>query len=86
MHWQHIDESNDYYYKLAQRAVVVVKKWVKDAADYKIESNGKHLAALLQDKNGLNFAVDFVDRVMRPEEFYVAAKSLKELSKQNIKF
>ena len=44
-------------------------------------ADAKRLAAVLQDPNGLEFTVGFVDRVVRTEDREAAAHALYELGK-----
>ncbi len=58
----------------------VVRRWLDRSADEPADRNAERLAALLQDPDGLAFTVGFVDRVVRPEDLRVAARSLERLS------
>lgn len=65
---------------LAEPAIALVHRWLAEAADYPIERSAALLAGVLQDPNGLDFTVGFVDGVVRPEDLNAAAKKLKELA------
>ena len=67
--------------ELADAAIELVRDWVKEAAEQKVSPAAKRLAGLLQDPNGLEFAVGFVDGVIRPEDLKVAAKNFAQLRK-----
>lgn len=67
--------------ELADAAIELVKEWVSQAEKQKVSPAAKRLAGLLQDPNGLEFAVGFVDGVIRPEDIKVAAKNFAALRK-----
>ena len=58
----------------------LVRRWLRAAADKPTHPSARRLAQVLQDPAGLAFTVGFVDRVIRPEDLHVAARSLRELS------
>lgn len=53
--------------------------WLKSTADEEDKAT-EQLADLLRDDDGVKFTMDFVDRVMRPEDDKVAAHALKDIS------
>lgn len=53
--------------------------WLKSTADEEDKAT-EQLADLLRDEDGVKFTMDFVDRVMRPEDDKVAAHALKDIS------
>ncbi len=61
-------------------AINQVKKWLVESRDIPASAASERLAGLLQDENGLAFAVGFVDGVVRPEDVRVAAKNLANLT------
>jgi RHH-type transcriptional regulator, proline utilization regulon repressor / proline dehydrogenase / delta 1-pyrroline-5-carboxylate dehydrogenase len=65
--------------ELADAAIEMVKQWVAESKNYPVSASSKRLAGLLQDPNGLEFAVGFVDGVIRPEDKKVAAKNFYKL-------
>ncbi len=67
--------------ELADAAIELVRQWVSEAEKLKVSPAAKRLAGLLQDPNGLEFAVGFVDGVIRPEDIKVAAKNFAQLRK-----
>lgn len=61
----------------AQRA----RTWLSTTADEKDRAT-EQLADLLRDDDGVKFTMDFVDRVMRPEDDKVAAHALADVSNE----
>ena len=72
--------------ELADAAIELVQKWVAESSEIKVSAASKRLSGLLQDANGLEFAVGFVDGVIRPEDKSVAAKNFYQLRKIVPKF
>ena len=72
--------------ELSSAVVEQVQHWVLDASQQKNSQAANRLSGLLQDSNGLDFAVGFVDGVIRPESLKVAAKNLYRLRKITPKF
>ena len=72
--------------ELSSAVVEQVQHWVLDASQQKNSQAANRLSGLLQDSNGLDFAVGFVDGVIRPESLKVAAKNLYRLRKITTKF
>ncbi|RRD46433.1 proline dehydrogenase family protein [Tessaracoccus sp. OH4464_COT-324] len=64
---------------LTDAAVSRVKRWLARPKKQR-DKSAQRLAALLQDRDGLQFAIDFVDRVIRPEDGRVSAKEFARLS------
>lgn len=73
----HLDEDRD---ALAQQAIAQVRTWLEAARHEPSDPAATRLAKLLRDEAGLAFTVGFVDRVIRPEDYTVAARNLRELS------
>ncbi|HMR47680.1 MAG TPA: bifunctional proline dehydrogenase/L-glutamate gamma-semialdehyde dehydrogenase [Arachnia sp.] len=71
---------------LADEAVALVRRWLAEAAEHKVESSAALLADVLRDRSGLDFTVGFVDGVVRPEDFGVAAHNLQQLTRINPRF
>ena len=67
---------------LADAVVAQVRDWLTTAAALPVDPSAKRLAGLLQDPAGLEFAVGFVDGVIRPEDTRVAARTLAHLAKR----
>ena len=72
--------------ELSSAVVEQVQHWVLDASQQKNSQAANRLSGLLQDSNGLDFVVGFVDGVIRPESLRVAAKNLYRLRKITPKF
>jgi RHH-type proline utilization regulon transcriptional repressor/proline dehydrogenase/delta 1-pyrroline-5-carboxylate dehydrogenase len=58
----------------------LVRQWLDAAASQPVDPAARRLADVLKDPAGLDFTVGFVDRVIRPEDPHVAARSLRELA------
>lgn len=65
---------------LADAVVDQVREWLAAAAELPVDPSARRLAGLLQDPAGLEFAVGFVDGVIRPEDTRVAARALARLA------
>ncbi|NKX54736.1 bifunctional proline dehydrogenase/L-glutamate gamma-semialdehyde dehydrogenase [Arthrobacter sp. E918] len=65
---------------LAGDAVALVRRWLTEGAKVPVDASAAQLAGVLQDPNGLEFTVGFVDGVVRPEDLAVAARNLKALA------
>ncbi|MFM8530160.1 MAG: bifunctional proline dehydrogenase/L-glutamate gamma-semialdehyde dehydrogenase [Ilumatobacteraceae bacterium] len=65
---------------LAAGAVELVRHWLAEAAKVPVDASAKRLAGVLKDPDGLEFTVGFVDGVVRPEDFSVAAANLRKLT------
>lgn len=72
--------------ELAGAVVEQVQQWVLSSSQLRSSASAKRLSGLLQDPNGLDFAVGFVDGVIRPEDKKIAAKNLFLLRKITPKF
>ena len=72
--------------ELAEEAIALVRRWLAEAAGYKMDPSAALLADLLRDPHGLDFAVGFVDGVVRPEDLGVAAHRLQQLARISPKF
>ena len=72
--------------ELAKAVVEQVQQWVLSSSQLRSSASAKRLSGLLQDPNGLDFAVGFVDGVIRPEDKRIAAKNLFQLRKITPKF
>ncbi|QNO37408.1 bifunctional proline dehydrogenase/L-glutamate gamma-semialdehyde dehydrogenase [Protaetiibacter sp. SSC-01] len=66
--------------------VALVHRWLAAASDVKPDAGAERLADLLRDPDGLDFALGFVDRVVRPEDPRVAAKNFERLSRRVPRF
>ncbi|MFT4231954.1 MAG: proline dehydrogenase family protein [Leucobacter sp.] len=65
---------------LAEDAIALVRRWLREAADHPADPSAERLAGVLKDPHGLDFTVGFVDGVVRPEDLSAAAKRLRELT------
>ena len=68
---------------VAQNAIALARRWATATTEGQTPSErrtSEQLRALLADRKGLDLAVQFVDRVARPEDLRVAAKELSGLS------
>lgn len=72
--------------ELTEATLELVQQWVLRSSQLKTSPSSQRLAGLLQDPNGLDFAVGFVDGVIRPEDLKVAARNLYRLRKLTPKF
>jgi RHH-type proline utilization regulon transcriptional repressor/proline dehydrogenase/delta 1-pyrroline-5-carboxylate dehydrogenase len=72
--------------ELAKSVIEQVEQWVLSSSQMKSSAAARRLSGLLQDSTGLDFAVGFVDGVIRPEDKNVAAKNLYQLRKLTPKF
>lgn len=68
---------------LADESVELVRSWLERAATLhrKPDASSERLAGVLKDPKGPAFALGFVDRVARPEDYSVAARNFRELSR-----
>ncbi|MFD3443323.1 proline dehydrogenase family protein [Microbacteriaceae bacterium 4G12] len=71
---------------LADEAVALVRRWLTESAEYPVDASAAQLAGLLKDPNGLDFTIGFVDRVVRPEDLFVAGNSLSTVARKVPKF
>jgi RHH-type proline utilization regulon transcriptional repressor/proline dehydrogenase/delta 1-pyrroline-5-carboxylate dehydrogenase len=72
--------------ELGDEAVEVARRWLLEAATMPVHPSARQLAGVLQDPNGLDFTVGFVDGVVRPEDLRVAARNLRGLTGKIPKF
>lgn len=66
--------------------VTQVRRWLEVAAELPVDPSARNLAGLLQEPGGLDFAVGFVDGVIRPEDPRVAARALARLARRPPRF
>ncbi len=71
---------------IAERALVTARKWADDSNEYPIDPAAKLLADVLDDEDGLDYTVSFVDGVVRPEDRNVAAAHLSQIGAKNPAF
>ncbi|KAA6434986.1 aldehyde dehydrogenase family protein [Agrococcus sediminis] len=65
---------------LAPAIVAQVRTWLEEAERIPADASAEQLAGVLRDPKGLDFAVRFVDGVVRPEDVHVAARTLREIA------
>lgn len=66
---------------IAADTLSTVRRWLAESAETPRDRSAQRLAGLLQDPDGLNFALGFVDGVVRPEDLRVAARNFELLSR-----
>ena len=71
---------------LGDQAVALVRRWLTESAEYPVDASAAQLAGLLKDPNGLDFTLGFVDRVVRPQDLFVAGTSLSTVAHKVPKF
>ncbi|MEJ7633482.1 bifunctional proline dehydrogenase/L-glutamate gamma-semialdehyde dehydrogenase [Aeromicrobium sp.] len=73
---------------LAERSVDLVRAWIdpKRAPKRRTDASAARLATLLKDRQGLEFTIGFVDRVVRPDDHRVAARNLRTLARHTPSF
>ncbi|MDO5721393.1 MAG: bifunctional proline dehydrogenase/L-glutamate gamma-semialdehyde dehydrogenase [Actinomycetaceae bacterium] len=72
--------------QIADRALDRARRWAEESNKYPVDPAAKLLADVLDDEDGLDYTVSFVDGVVRPEDQDVAAAHLAEIGRQNPKF
>ena len=72
--------------ELTEATVELVRDWVARSQRMRVNKPSKRLAGLLQDPRGLEFAVGFIDGVIRPEDLKVAASNFFQLRTITPKF
>src|SRR5699024_9920009 len=73
-------------WQLGDAAIDQVRKWLAAASKVKPDASAQQLAGVLQDPNGLDFTVGFVDRVIRPEDNATAAEALSHIADEAPQF
>ncbi|GGC57686.1 bifunctional proline dehydrogenase/L-glutamate gamma-semialdehyde dehydrogenase [Hoyosella rhizosphaerae] len=73
-------EANVTPQELTDEAVQLVRRWLTEGSKFPVDKSAEQLAGVLNDPNGLDFTVGFVDGVVRPEDLRVAATNLKALA------
>lgn len=72
--------------ELTDEAIATVRRWLRESRDAAPDASAQRLAGLLKDPLGLEFALGFVDRVVRPEDLRVAGRNLEKLSRRTPTF
>nr|WP_244250430.1 bifunctional proline dehydrogenase/L-glutamate gamma-semialdehyde dehydrogenase [Rathayibacter festucae] len=65
---------------ILSRVEALVRRWLVRSRAFPVDPAAQRLAGVLQDPNGLDFTVGFVDGVARPEDPVVAAENLAALT------
>lgn len=65
-----------------EKAVLTAKRWSQQAVGHDEPLATRLLAQILEDPSGLDFTVEFVDGVIRPEDMRVAVRKLSQLTKE----
>ena len=73
-------DSDDHAAHRTEEAIALARRWVDASAAADVDPAAERLAGVLQDRNGLPFAVGFVDGVMRPESAAAAAANLHRVA------
>ncbi|WKD58603.1 bifunctional proline dehydrogenase/L-glutamate gamma-semialdehyde dehydrogenase [Corynebacterium caspium] len=76
----HRDIKNDVdFAKIAQQAVSMAHRWAKKSAEFPENRSEKLLSKVLAGAGGLDFTVQFVDGVIRPEDSETSARNLQKI-------
>lgn len=66
--------------EFANATVQLVRQWLAESASIKPDRMGQQLADILADREGLDFTVEFIDGVIRPQSTRVAARVFRRLA------
>ncbi len=80
-----MSDSTDFT-RIVERALDTAHRWAQASTHHPIDAAAKLLAHVLDDEDGLDYTVSFVDGVIRPEDRKVAARHLSELGDKNPDF
>lgn len=72
--------------QIADRALTRAQRWADESTKYPVDKAAKLLADVLEDPEGLDYTVQFVDGVVRPEDQEVAAQHMAEIGAKNPDF
>jgi len=67
---------------LTQQTIATVQRWLDESRTVARDRSARRLANVLTDPRGLDFAIGFMDRVVRPEELRLAGHNLEKLSRE----
>ncbi len=81
-----VEDPTDEMQQAVHRAEETAKRWTEASLNYSDGPTAKLLADVLADPRGLDFTVEFVDGVVRPEDLKVAARNLQRLLKDSPDF
>ncbi|MGO2110915.1 MAG: proline dehydrogenase family protein, partial [Pseudoclavibacter sp.] len=71
---------------LADEAIALVRTWLDESRSEPVDAAARRLAGVLRDPDGLDFALGFVDEVIRPEDRRVSAAALRRLAPKAPRF
>ncbi len=71
---------------LADEAVTLATRFVREGAKAPADPAAERLAGVLKDPNGLDFTIGFVDLVVRPEDLRVAGRNLRLVARKTPRF
>ncbi|GAA2226736.1 bifunctional proline dehydrogenase/L-glutamate gamma-semialdehyde dehydrogenase [Herbiconiux moechotypicola] len=71
---------------LGDAAVALARQWLDAAGAEQPDAAAQRLAGVLKDPDGLDFTLGFVDGVARPEDLFVAGRSLSGLAAHTPRF
>lgn len=80
------DETRGDVDEAISRATATARRWADASTRYPVSRTAKLLADVLDDTDGLDFTVQFVDGVVRPEDTRVAADHLARLGGRGVPF
>lgn len=64
---------------LEDAAIALAQRWVDESAAIPEDAAAARLAGLLRDPAGLQFTIDFIDGVVRPQDNRVSAREMRRL-------
>ncbi|QOD08126.1 proline dehydrogenase family protein [Rathayibacter toxicus] len=65
---------------IVERVEALVRRWMARSGEFPVDAAAQRLAGVLQDPNGLDFILGFLDGVVRPDDLSVAAENLAALT------
>ena len=72
--------------RIIDAAAATARRWAQRSTAHPEPSAARLLARVLRHPEGLPFTLDFVDRVLRPEDPAVAARALADLARRPAPF
>ncbi|OKL46718.1 proline dehydrogenase family protein [Boudabousia marimammalium] len=72
--------------EVGEAALKTAQRWTKASKNYPTDRAAQLLSEALKDPSGLDYTVEFVDQVIRPEDQRIAAQKLAELGAKNPAF
>ena len=72
--------------QVANESIIKARHWAERSSTFPEDRSGKLLSQVLSDENGLDFTVQFVDGVIRPEDPKTRAKNLRKLTTREVDF